>query len=136
MSELSNYALELQPTNDIVCAYASKQVDLLATGSGAAERWIEIGAFQVPVAVRARLTAIGLVSVLNEVEIEVKIWADGVPMTHSELLVNQTSESTYVSVPIDLIAGVAYQIGASCRATVAASANHFGTVRTTSLGAP
>lgn len=125
---LKGYSLELNPTNQIVCAYASGSLSLPATTD---TRWIVIGSFALPEYVgAARLQVHGLATTGTTCKVALfgpaKVIASEVAMTANGLERTVTSAQTF-----ELEMGTLYQIAAAV--TGGESDDLFAVIRSASL---
>ena len=127
---LSNYALELQSTSDIVCAYASGARTLQAQLSGDTPIWWTLGSFEVPEGVGARLAVIGCCT--PDTRVEVALFAPSKIVESSVILLSET-DTRSVSDVFSLVTKTTYLVAARCYGT-AVDLAHFGIVRNVSLG--
>jgi hypothetical protein len=126
---LSSYLLTLEPTFDVLAAYASDNITMPAT---ATEAWVAIGGFRTSSALLARLQVIGLVA--PGVSTKVALFGP-TKITESEVTIVAGSDTTYNSRAFEVDGQVDYIIAASCQTATAGDA-YFGVVRTASLTAP
>jgi hypothetical protein len=125
MSKLSNYALTVNPTTDIVCAYASGMYVPAPTATDAP--WVVIGSFQVPEAVTARLEVIGCKSGTASLAVALH---NPTYMAGSMVAVTAATDAKHTSAgTFDIVPGVTYLIAAQFQGTAS-----VGVVRTVSLG--
>ena len=125
MSNLSNYALTINPTSDVVCAYASTPYEPVPTASPAP--WVVYGAFSVPQAVSARLVVVGVNS--GPAALVVRLYEDGIA-TSCQAVITSDSDGTVYSAAFAFKANALYQLAARYE-----GASGSACVRTTSLGA-
>jgi hypothetical protein len=126
---LEGYALSINPTTDVICAYASGAVTLPAYTE---ERWIQIGSFVVPETVRARLVVRG--NATDGTQVRVALFAPA-KVTDSQAVLAYLDEREARSKELTLRPGVTYQIAAAAVAAVVGDQS-FGVVRVVSLGNP
>lgn len=128
-TSLAGYASSINPVTQIVCAYASGSTTLRARSG--TPRWIVIGNFTVPEAVRARINVLGLVS--DGATCSVAIYDPSLVVNSSFNLVVGGAEQLSVGSPIDLVPNKRYQIAVVVQTDVEAD-NKFAVIRTVSLG--
>lgn len=126
---LSSYLLTLEPSFDILSAYASDNITLPATATAA---WIAIGGFRTSSALLARLQVIGLVA--PSVSMKVALFGP-TKIADSEITVLAGADTTYNSKSFQVDGQVDYIIAVSCTTATPGDA-YFGVVRTASLTAP
>ena len=126
---LEGYALSLNPTTDVICAYASGSVTLPAY---TAERWIQIGSFTVPEIVRGRLVVRG--NATDGTQVRVALFSPA-KIADSQAVLAYLDEREARSKELTLTPGVTYQIAAAAVADPAGD-TQFGVVRSVSLGNP
>lgn len=125
---LKGYSLELNPTNQIVCAYASGQLCLPAYAD---TRWIVVGSFEIPEYVgAARLQVAGLATTGTTCKVAIfgptKIVASEVTLTAGGLERIVSSAQTF-----ELNSGTLYQIAVAV--TGGESDELFAVIRSASL---
>jgi hypothetical protein len=129
MPSLQGYATQLNPTTQIVCAYASGSKTLKARAG--TERWIVQGTFEVPEPVtEARLQVVGLAT--SGAVARVAIFNPAKLTTSEVTIPAAVAESVSVSGVFSLEAGVTYQI-AACVTCTAELDSRFAVIRTCSL---
>lgn len=128
-TSLVGYASSINPVTQIVCAYASGSTTLRARSG--TTRWIVIGNFTLPEAVRARINVLGLVS--DGATCSVAIYDPSLVVNSSFNLVVGGAEQLSVGSPIDLVPNKRYQIAVVVQTDVEAD-NKFAVIRTVSLG--
>lgn len=126
---LSSYLLTLEPTFDVLSAYASDNVTLPATVGAA---WVAIGGFKTVSAVMCRLQVTGLAAPTCTLKVAL---FDVSKIADSQVEIISGGDVTQVSKTITLDGQKTYIIAASCEASSAGAAN-FGVARTVSLTAP
>jgi hypothetical protein len=127
---LAGYATQVDPVNDIVCAYTTSPTQLPADGvSGAV--WQVIGEFDVPTAVACRLVALACTSNTG-LELQVKLY-NPAAVAESLLSVSSTEMLRVRSQVLNLVPGVTYQIASRCNGV--ADPLSFAVVRHAYIGA-
>lgn len=127
MSSLAGYATQLNPTTQIVCAYASGSKTVKALTY---ERWLVIGTFDVPETVTARVAAFGLST--TGTEAKVAIFSDEKIVGSELTLVEGGVEQISISSVFTLVPDVSYKIAIDVQADTAGE-DQFAVVRTVSL---
>lgn len=108
MTSLQGFATQMNPTTQVVCAYATNPLTLLATLT---EQWVVQGTFTVPEPVSCRLSVEGFV--IYGATMKVALFCPA-KMGDSEVVITEYAPSTVKnSAIISLLPGVVYLIAVS-----------------------
>lgn len=128
---LKGFALAVQQTTDVICAYAASPRTLPAVAADPGPlRWVAIGSFRVPRSVRATLEVQGMATA--ETLLDVAIFGPA-KMQASQARIVSREVSLSRSSTFDLEPDTDYILAANCWADVA-DAEHYGVILTASLG--
>ena len=127
---LAGYATQLNPTTQIVCAYASGATTLKARAGAA--RWVVIGTFRVPEYVgEAHLQVEGLCTTNATCQVAL-FGPEQVTGSNLSLTVGGREQVNLTLQTFALQPNVTYQI-AACVQTAVEANNRFAVIRTVSL---